>query len=191
MLGRDKIHQVPDQENRAMKTHNKQCRTACSHALLAVVATLVFGSAAPRVVHAAPCDGNPGRTVACLLPGQIHSMNGQASLGARRSIRTTPSECRERGGEYTVDERASQPMYVPHLPVASIADNRIVHCLLPRQLRQLGEKVRYVTARRPIRITRANCARYGGDVIGAAQARRAEHVYLAATRPHPAPGKQP
>ena len=172
-----------------MNTHNLLRRLAHPHVLLAVVATILFGSVAPRAAQAAPSDGNQEQTVECLLPGQIHSINGQATLGARRSVQTTPSDCRERGGEYTVDEHASQPMHVLHVPVASTEDNRIVHCLLPKQLRQLGEKVRYVAARRPISTTRADCATRNGDIMSAVQARRAERVYLAATRPHPAPKK--
>ena len=174
-----------------MKTHYPQHRSVGGHVLLAVVAMIAFGSAAPHAVQAAPYDGDHEQTVECLLPGQIHSVNGQATIGARRSIQTTPSDCRERGGEYTVDEHASQPMHVPHVPVAPSDDNRIVHCLLPRQLRRLGEKARYVTARRPISTTRADCAVRDGDVISALQARRAERDYLAATRSHPLPKKQP
>lgn len=172
-----------------MKTHNPLHRSVYPRMLLAVVTAIAFGSFVPHAVQAAPYDGNQEQTVECMLPGQIHSMNGQATLGARRSVQTTPSDCRQRGGEYTVNEHASQPMQVPHVPVASVMDNRIVHCLLPKQLRQLGEKVRYVAARRPISTTRADCTTRDGDVISSVQARRAQRVYLAATRPHPAPKK--
>mgnify|MGYP001552882977 CR=1 FL=1 len=160
--------------------------------LVAAIGMVVGSGLTPPPAHAQTLrNAEDLLVVDCLLPGQIHSVNGQATLGARRSIQTTPSDCRERGGEYTVDEHASQPMHVPHVPVAPSDDDRIVHCLLPRQLRRLGEKARYVTARRPIRTTRADCAVRDGDVISAVQARRAERDYLAATRPRPAPKKQP
>jgi hypothetical protein len=105
-----------------------------------------------------------------MLPGQIHTIGGQATMGPRHPVQTTAADCRQRGGEYTVDERASQPQSVPHGPMAD--DGRIIACLLPRHVRQLGEKARYTTARRTIRTTRSDCQARGGDVLVPAHTHR-------------------
>ncbi len=42
---------------------------------------------------------------------------------------------------------------------------RIVDCLLPGQLRKMGQTFSYVTARRPIRTTAANCELRGGEYV--------------------------
>ncbi len=133
--------------------------------LVLVIATLSMAAAItlPQVARAA--DADLGQTVECMLPGQIHRIAGQTTMGARQPVQTTPADCRERGGEYTVDEHASQPMAVPHVPVVGSDDSRIVRCQLPRQTRQLGEKARYATARRTVRITESDCVARSGKIL--------------------------
>ncbi len=46
----------------------------------------------------------------------------------------------------------------------------IVDCLLPGQIRQLGTKTTYVTARRPVRTTKEDCAIRGGEYVAADRA---------------------
>jgi hypothetical protein len=129
-----------------------------NHLLPMLAATaLMF---APHIAQAA--DSDSGQTVECMLPGQIHTVGGHATMGPRRPIQTTPADCRQRGGEYTVNEQASQ---APAAPVISADDGRIVACLLPRQVRQLGEKARYTTSRHTIHTTRSDCQTRGGDVV--------------------------
>ena len=47
-------------------------------------------------------------------------------------------------------------------PQASVADLQVVDCLLPGQVRRLGQS-RYITARRPIMTTAADCRIRGGE----------------------------
>lgn len=42
---------------------------------------------------------------------------------------------------------------------------QIVDCLLPGQIRQMGQSFTYVTARRPVRTTAANCELRGGEYV--------------------------
>lgn len=44
--------------------------------------------------------------VDCLLPGQVRRLGNTSYLSARRPTRTTASDCRIRGGEYTAYDRA-------------------------------------------------------------------------------------
>jgi hypothetical protein len=132
--------------------------------LLVVTAASIAALAVPCAALAAPADADSGQTVECLLPGQIHMIAGQATMGARRPIQTSPADCREQGGEYTVAEHAIAPMAVQQTAVVSADDGRMVNCLLPRQVRQLGQKARYTTARHMIRTTRSDCQMRGGDV---------------------------
>ena len=145
----------------------------------------------PHIAQAADTSGDSGQTVECMLTGQIHTIDGHATMGARRPVRTTPEDCRQQGGEYTVDEHASQPSPVPHTPIAAADDGTILNCLLPKQVRQLGEKARYTTTRRPIRTTRTDCGTRGGDVISSAQARKASRDYKAAVARQSAAKPQP
>ena len=137
------------------------------------LASLAITMAAITVPHAArAADAGTGQadsaqTVDCMLPGQIHSVGGQPTMGPRHPERTTAADCRTRGGEYTVDDRASQPAPVAHSSVVIAEDNKVVRCLLPKQERQLGEQARYTLAERTIRITRYNCRQRGGSVINA------------------------
>lgn len=123
----------------------------------------------PHIAQAASSDADSGQTVECMLPGQIHSMGGHATMGPRRPVQATPADCRQRGGEYVVPQ-ASAPM--PSMPaIAADSDDR-VRCLLPKQLRQLGEKKQYRTSRRTIYTTRSNCQTRGGSVIAASHAKK-------------------
>ncbi len=48
---------------------------------------------------------------------------------------------------------------------AGADDFLIVHCLLPGQLRQLGRRTTYVSARRPMRTTALDCRTRGGEYV--------------------------
>ncbi|HTD27839.1 MAG TPA: hypothetical protein VK660_00460 [Xanthomonadaceae bacterium] len=165
-------------------------RRTRSLSLLAAMA-LALALGAPHVALAAAGAADSGQTVQCMLPGQIHRIAGQATMGPRRPIQTTPEDCRQQGGEYTVNEQTNQPATSPNTPTAIADDGKILNCLLPKQVRQLGEKARYTTARRPIKTTRSDCATKGGDVISSAQARKATRDYKAAQVKTGAPKTQP
>jgi hypothetical protein len=139
--------------------------------LAVVVVPTMAALAMPQAARAGDADST--QTVECLLPGQIRNVDGHATLGARRPVQTTPADCRERGGEYTETEQASQPVPVPHVVVAAPIDTRIVTCLLPREPRRVGEKAHYRTARHSVRIGVSDCHDRGGDVI---VPRRVHHV---------------
>ena len=134
---------------RRMFSGNRLLTATAAAALLAVA----------NVAWAANADS--AQTVECLLPGQIHNVGGHPTMGPRRPIRTTPAECRERGGEYTVPAQAVAPA-----PPSSFAagGNDQVRCLIPRQLRQLGERKRYYTRERIVNVTRARCLVLHGRV---------------------------
>lgn len=53
---------------------------------------------------------------------------------------------------------------------ASADDLLVVDCLLPGQIRQLGNNVRYVTARRPIKTSAHECRMRGGEYVAYDQA---------------------
>ncbi|MBS0192831.1 MAG: hypothetical protein JSR34_01115 [Proteobacteria bacterium] len=109
--------------------------------------------------------------VECKLPAQLHTVGGHATLGAGRIVQTSPEDCRQRGGEYTVSEAspASSPAVASAVSVADTGP--LVYCLLPAQTRQLGEKDRYKTTRRSIRTARADCLQKGGKVYTPRKAR--------------------
>ncbi len=48
---------------------------------------------------------------------------------------------------------------------ANVNKLHIVDCLLPGQVRQMGQSFTYVTARRPVRTTAANCELRGGEYV--------------------------
>ena len=133
--------------------------------VLAVVATAMAALGLAHGAHAADTDS--GQTVECMLPGQIHSVGGHATMGPRHPEQTTAEDCRARGGEYTVSEQASKPQPVAPAPVAVADDNKLVRCLLPQQERQLGQKARYTIAQRTIRATRYDCRQRGGKELNA------------------------
>ena len=58
-------------------------------------------------------------------------------------------------------QNASGPVDNPQ----RVADLHVVDCLLPGQVRQLGAGSRYVTARRPVRATAADCRIRGGEYV--------------------------
>lgn len=62
--------------------------------------------------------------------------------------------------------------YSPHsfAAVTSADDFLIVHCLLPGQLRQLGRRTTYISARQPKRITAQECRTRGGEYVRSSQA---------------------
>ena len=126
------------------------CRCAIAWSVAAAIA---MSLAAPR----AQAETN----VTCMLPGQIHNVGGHPSMGPRRPIQTTPSDCQQRGGEYTVPQESPAP--APALVSADANDK--VRCQLPKQLRQLGSKKQYWTAARTVTTTRASCQARKGKVL--------------------------
>ncbi len=133
--------------------------------MLPILATLVLAACAIAAPHAALADSadpESGSTVECMLPGQIHNIAGHATMGARRPVQTTAEDCRQRGGEYTVDAHATQP--VAPTAVAG-TDTTSIRCLLPRQKRQLGSKARYATKSRIIHTTASDCQDRQGRVL--------------------------
>jgi hypothetical protein len=95
-----------------------------------------------------------------MLPGQSHNVGGHPAMGPRRPIQTTPVDCQQRGGEYTVQQMPP----VQLSPLAADA-NDTVRCQLPKPLRQLGEKKQYYAKARTITTTRASCQARGGRVL--------------------------
>ncbi len=130
--------------------------------LLAAAALL---SLAPPGAYAA---STASPEVACKLPGQIRSIGGHSVMGAGRIVQTSPEDCRQRGGEYTVPTPPPAPAVAAASPASS---GPLVSCRLPAQTRQLGEKARYRTVRRVVRITRGDCAQRGGNVVVIRKAR--------------------
>jgi hypothetical protein len=106
-------------------------------------------------------DTDTAQTVECMLPGQIHNVGGHPTMGPRRPIQTTPADCQQRGGEYTVQQAAAPAQAAP---LAADA-NDTVRCQLPRQLRQLGQKKQYYTSVRTVTTTRASCQARNGKVL--------------------------
>ena len=153
------------------------------------LALAAFGACLLPGAAQAAMQADSSALVECLLPGQIRMIAGHASMGPRHPIQATAASCRERGGEYTVAEQTT-PMPAPS-PAARSTGSRMVNCLLPRQLRQLGSKARYRTARRVVRTTRMNCESRGGASIGAAQARALGHGHRKSGVKRAAPRKQP
>lgn len=115
--------------------------------------------------RSAAAEADTAQEVSCKLPGEIRSMGGHSMMAAGRIVQTTPADCRQRGGEYTVAETPSGTASAasPASPV-SADDRRIVSCSLPPETRQLGEKARYKHYRRSIRTTRSDCENRGGKV---------------------------
>ncbi len=69
----------------------------------------------------------------------------------------------------------------PVAEMGDVEDYRIVECLLPGQIRQLGTMTTYVTERRPVRTTKDDCVIRGGEYVVADRAdyRAALKVWLA------------
>ena len=156
---------------------------------LLALALVAFGASMLPEAAQAGTQAGSGALVDCLLPGQIRTIAGHASMGPRHPIQATAASCRERGGEYTVAEQASPAMPTPMNPNVRGGPARMVNCLLPRQLRQLGSKARYRTARRVVRTTRVNCESRGGTSITATQARALGHAHRKSGVKPPAPRK--
>jgi hypothetical protein len=57
------------------------------------------------------------------------------------------------------------PSEAPHAAVRNAEDLLIVDCLLPGQIRSLGMQATYLSARRPIRTTQADCQIRGGEYV--------------------------
>ena len=99
--------------------------------------------------------------VECMLPGEIHNVGGHPTMGPRHPVQTTEEDCKQRGGEYTVQDQSPPPSASP---MAS-ADTTQIRCLLPRQTRQLGSKSRYSTKSRVIHTTATDCQGKHGKVL--------------------------
>ncbi|MEE9345018.1 MAG: caspase family protein [Methylococcales bacterium] len=67
------------------------------------------------------------------------------------------SGCVSQGASGFADEAEITPENINKL--------QIVDCLLPGQVRQMGQSFTYVTARRPVRTTAANCEVRGGEYV--------------------------
>jgi len=133
-----------------------------------VLAGLVAASFIPGMCHAA-------ENVECKLPGEVHSVGGHSMMSAGRIVQTTPDDCRQRGGEYTVQEQPPLPPPAT-TSVATMADGgTMVSCLLPAQTRQLGEKAQYRTTRHSVRTTRSDCQARGGTVYTPHKSRTTHH----------------
>ena len=112
-------------------------------------------------------NADSGQTVECMLPGQIHNVGGHPTMGSRRPIQTTPADCQQRGGEYTVPQQAAAPAQ----PALAADANDIVRCQLPKQLHQLGKKKQYWAPARTLITTRASCQTRGGSVLATTHAK--------------------
>jgi hypothetical protein len=60
---------------------------------------------------------------------------------------------------------AGLPTEAPHAAVRNAEDLMIVDCLLPGQIRSLGMQATYLSARRPVRTTQADCQIRGGEYV--------------------------
>ncbi len=58
-----------------------------------------------------------------------------------------------------------QPAAMPEAAARNADDFLIVDCMLPGQLRRLGQQMTYQTARRPIRTSAVNCGIRGGEYV--------------------------
>ncbi len=132
--------------------------------LLVLACTGVAASNSASATDAAVDDAASPTTVECMLPGEIRSIADHATMGPRRPVQTSAADCRQRGGEYRV-EPVAPPLPAPLVATVGPNASKPVSCLLPRHVRQLGEKVRYNTARRTMHTTSANCLVKGGTVI--------------------------
>ena len=57
------------------------------------------------------------------------------------------------------------PVEAPQASIRNAEDMMIVDCLLPGQVRKLGRVSQFMTARRPIRTTQADCEIRGGEFV--------------------------
>ncbi|MBI2399404.1 MAG: caspase family protein [Xanthomonadales bacterium] len=60
---------------------------------------------------------------------------------------------------------AAVPVSAPRASIRNAEDMMIVDCLLPGQVRKLGKVSTYLSARRPIRTTQADCEIRGGEFV--------------------------
>jgi len=60
---------------------------------------------------------------------------------------------------------AGLPVEAPRAAVRNAEDMLIVDCLLPGQIRSLGRQATFMSARRPIRTTQADCEIRGGEYV--------------------------
>ncbi|HEX5756293.1 MAG TPA: caspase family protein [Arenimonas sp.] len=66
---------------------------------------------------------------------------------------------------FVVVVSAGLPQRAPQAAVRNAEDLMIVDCLLPGQIRKLGRQATYMSARRPIRTTQADCEIRGGEYV--------------------------
>ncbi len=83
-----------------------------------------FNQAANRGdVQIAETTADDFKVVDCLLPGQIRRLGSMTYVSRRRGIKTTPSDCGIRGGEFTSYDRANyQTALKVWLPMAEAGD---------------------------------------------------------------------
>lgn len=60
---------------------------------------------------------------------------------------------------------AAPPVYARNAGVVHAEDLFVVDCLLPGQMRRLGGQANFMSARRPVRTTQADCAIRGGEFV--------------------------
>jgi hypothetical protein len=60
---------------------------------------------------------------------------------------------------------AGLPVQSPHAAVRNVDDLLIVDCLLPGQIRSLGRQATFLSTRRPVRTTQADCQIRGGEYV--------------------------
>src|SRR5262245_56449389 len=58
-----------------------------------------------------------------------------------------------------------EPASGPAQGAPKAEDLLVVDCLLPGQIRQLGNKVTYLTPRRPVKVSARDCAIRGGEYV--------------------------
>lgn len=82
-----------------------------------------------------------------------------------RTIARTPSSRLSILGTALVVLAVGLPAQAPRAAVKNAEDLLIVDCLLPGQIRSLGRQATYLSARRPIRTTQADCQIRGGEYV--------------------------
>ena len=79
--------------------------------MLRLILTLVMFGAVPHCAIAVtpePASADDLLVVNCLLPGQLRQLGNRTTyMSARRPVRTTALDCRVRGGEYVLRDRAN------------------------------------------------------------------------------------
>ena len=110
---------------------------------LAVALAVLGASAAQPAQAQVPSTAADNLLVVnCLLPGQVRRLGQRTTyVSSRRPVRTTALDCRVRGGEYVVQDRANLKSA---LVVGLMPPNKVTH-----RRRQLWGDIRTGTWRTP------------------------------------------